>query len=126
MLCAKRNIIDMWSGRIFDRAFLHFYYIKVYKHGFSEANKTLESFFKISKHNCETDVLKINRSCVFSGKRRCMGENLARNSLFLYFAAFMQAFDIGVPDGSPLPNIRPNDGITLQPKPFEIQLTPRF
>lgn len=55
-----------------------------------------------------------------------MGEHLARNSLFLFFASFMHAFDIGVPTGFPLPDMQPNDGITLQPKPFEIQLIPRF
>lgn len=60
------------------------------------------------------------------GKRRCMGENLAKNSLFLYFATFMHAFNMIVPNNVPLPNIEPNDGITLQPKPFQLQLKPRF
>lgn len=55
-----------------------------------------------------------------------MGENLARNSLFLYFATFMHSFNMIVPAGIPLPNIQPNDGITLQPKPFQLQLKSRF
>lgn len=55
-----------------------------------------------------------------------MGENLAKASLFLYFATFMHAFDMIVPNGIPLPNTQPNDGITLQPKPFQLQLKPRF
>lgn len=59
------------------------------------------------------------------GKRRCMGENLAKSSLFLYFATFMHSFDMHVPDGVSLPDIQPNDGITLQPKPFAIQLKVR-
>lgn len=60
------------------------------------------------------------------GKRRCMGENLARASLFLFFATFMHAFNIRVPDGVSLPNTQPTDGITLQPKSFQLQLKPRF
>ncbi|XP_031618139.1 methyl farnesoate epoxidase-like [Contarinia nasturtii] len=60
------------------------------------------------------------------GKRRCMGEHLAKASLFLYFATFMHAFQMIVPSDIPLPNIQPNDGITLQPKSFVLQLKPRF
>lgn len=55
-----------------------------------------------------------------------MGENLAKASLFLYFATFMHAFDMIVPNGVSLPNTQPNDGITLQPKPFQLQLKLRF
>lgn len=55
-----------------------------------------------------------------------MGENLAKTSLFLYFATFMHSFDMIVPDGVSLPNTQPIDGITLQPKPFQLQLIPRF
>lgn len=60
------------------------------------------------------------------GKRRCMGENLAKASLFLYFATFMHAFDMIIPHGVSMPNTQPNDGITLQPKPFQLQLKSRF
>lgn len=55
-----------------------------------------------------------------------MGENLAKTSLFLYFATFMHSFNMIVPDGLPLPDIQANDGITLQPKPFQIQLQSRL
>lgn len=61
-----------------------------------------------------------------TGKRRCMGENLAKTSLFLFFATFMHSFNMLIPDGTHLPDIQPNDGITLQPKPFQIQLQSRF
>lgn len=55
-----------------------------------------------------------------------MGENLAKTSLFLFFATFMHSFNMLIPDGTHLPDIQPNDGITLQPKPFQIQLQSRF
>lgn len=55
-----------------------------------------------------------------------MGENLAKTGVFLFFATFMHAFHMIVPNGIPLPNTQPDDGITLQPKPFRMQLKPRF
>lgn len=60
------------------------------------------------------------------GKRRCIGENIARSSLFIYFASFMQAFKMAVPTGVNLPDINPMDGITLQPKPFKVELIRRI
>lgn len=60
------------------------------------------------------------------GKRRCVGENIARWSLFMYFATFMHAFEMIVPDGVGLPDIKPLDGITLQPKSFQIKLIRRI
>lgn len=60
------------------------------------------------------------------GKRRCMGENLAKSSLFLFFASFMHSFNIRVPKGEPLPDIVGLDGITLSPKPFKLILSPRL
>ncbi|XP_037035613.1 methyl farnesoate epoxidase-like [Bradysia coprophila] len=60
-----------------------------------------------------------------SGKRRCMGENLAKSSLFLYLASFIHSFDMEIPAGNGLPDVTGLDGITLSPKPFEVLLKPR-
>lgn len=59
------------------------------------------------------------------GKRRCMGEHLAKSSLFLFFATFMHSFHMDMPDGQALPDTVGLDGITLSPKPFKAVLTPR-
>lgn len=55
-----------------------------------------------------------------------MGENLAKSSMFLFFASFMHSFNFDVPFGTKLPDTVGLDGITLSPKPFEIVLTPRY
>ncbi|XP_028260638.1 cytochrome P450 2J6-like [Parambassis ranga] len=59
-----------------------------------------------------------------AGKRLCLGENLARMELFLFFTSFMQNFIISMPDGmKPVMDYR--FGITLAPKQYEICMTPR-
>lgn len=62
----------------------------------------------------------------FQGKRRCMGENLAKSTLFLFFATFMHSFDFMVPAKDNLPSIEGYDGITLSPKPFKLKISPRL
>ncbi|XP_059612681.1 uncharacterized protein LOC132259145 [Phlebotomus argentipes] len=61
-----------------------------------------------------------------SGKRRCMGENLAKSSLFVFFATFMHAFEMELPeDAEHLPDLEGVDGITLSPKAYKIILSRR-
>lgn len=54
-----------------------------------------------------------------AGKRRCIGETIARSNLFLFFTAFIQRFDIELPLGSSLPELVGLDGLTLSPQPFK-------
>ncbi|XP_008405248.1 cytochrome P450 2J6-like [Poecilia reticulata] len=59
-----------------------------------------------------------------AGKRVCLGENLARMELFLFFTSFMQHFTFSMPAGvKAVMDYRA--GITLAPKPYEICITPR-
>lgn len=60
------------------------------------------------------------------GKRRCMGENLAKSSLFLFFASFLHGFYIKMPNGEKLPDTTGIDGITLSPKGYKVILSPRL
>lgn len=54
-----------------------------------------------------------------SGKRLCLGENLARMELFLFFTSFMQHFSFSMPAGvEPVLDYRA--GLTLAPKPYKI------
>jgi len=73
------------------------------------------------------NILKINMFCVLfiTGKRRCLGETLARSSLFLFFSTLLHNFFISVPSGYPTPSVDSYDGITLSPKPFYARLVPR-
>jgi cytochrome P450 len=55
------------------------------------------------------------------GKRRCIGENLAKSSLFLFFTSLLHVFNIE-PVGE-LPDLKGKDGITLSPHPFSAKFT---
>lgn len=73
-------------------------------------------------------ILQITEMYMFeriSGKRRCIGEQLAKSSLFLFFASFLHSFDIKSIDGEPLPDQIGYDGITLAPIPFKVRLSRR-
>ncbi|KAL0267964.1 UNVERIFIED_CONTAM: hypothetical protein PYX00_010079 [Menopon gallinae] len=57
------------------------------------------------------------------GKRRCLGEGLARATMFLVFAGIMQNFRVLQTEKTP--SLIPQDGITLSPRPFEARISPR-
>ncbi|XP_046394970.1 methyl farnesoate epoxidase-like [Ischnura elegans] len=56
------------------------------------------------------------------GKRSCLGEALARNNVFLFFACLMQRYSIRVPEGEPMPSKEPVGNITIMPSEFKIQV----
>ncbi|XP_056410278.1 vitamin D 25-hydroxylase [Hyla sarda] len=58
------------------------------------------------------------------GRRHCLGEQLARMELFLFFTALLQRFHLHFPHGF-IPNLKPKLGMTLQPYPYPICATRR-
>ncbi len=58
------------------------------------------------------------------GKRRCVGEALAKVSVFVYFTRLVQRFKIKSPDGKKIPD-EIVYGLTSAPKPFKVVLEPR-
>ncbi|XP_041646716.1 cytochrome P450 2J6-like [Cheilinus undulatus] len=60
-----------------------------------------------------------------AGKRLCLGENLAKMELFLFFTSFMQHFTFSMPAGVK-PVLDFIYGITLAPCHYEICATPRM
>nr|XP_033784811.1 vitamin D 25-hydroxylase [Geotrypetes seraphini] len=53
------------------------------------------------------------------GRRQCLGEQLARMEMFLFFSALLQRFHLHFPHGV-VPNLKPKLGMTLQPFPYPI------
>ncbi|KAG5892807.1 hypothetical protein JTB14_007309 [Gonioctena quinquepunctata] len=52
------------------------------------------------------------------GKRRCLGEILARNCIFSFFSEIMRGYDIELPEGAEKPTGKPHPGITLTPESY--------
>ncbi|KAL7405400.1 hypothetical protein ABVT39_000079 [Epinephelus coioides] len=53
------------------------------------------------------------------GRRCCLGEQLARMEMFLFFTTLLQRFHLQFPPGA-VPTVTPKLGMTLQPKPYSI------
>lgn len=54
------------------------------------------------------------------GKRRCLGEALARSCLFTFFVGVLRRFDVQLADNAPKPDINLLPGITLSAKPYQV------
>ncbi|XP_072836625.2 cytochrome P450 2J6 [Pogona vitticeps] len=60
-----------------------------------------------------------------AGPRVCLGENLARMELFLFFTSMLRNFQVSWPDESSAPDCSPQFGVTLSPLPFKVSLKQR-
>ncbi|XP_053418699.1 cytochrome P450 2U1 isoform X2 [Nycticebus coucang] len=60
-----------------------------------------------------------------TGKRVCMGEQLAKMELFLMFVSLMQSFTFALPKNSEKPILTGRFGLTLAPHPFNIIISKR-
>lgn len=54
------------------------------------------------------------------GRRRCLGESLARACLFTFFAGIMSRFEVRLQPGDPVPDRTLQPGIVLSPKPYRV------
>ncbi|ODM86708.1 Methyl farnesoate epoxidase [Orchesella cincta] len=74
----------------------------------------------------ETRVVHNDALIPFSaGRRQCLGEGLARDTIFLFIANILQYFDIGPDPESPVLDMETVPGILVEPKPFKFVLNLR-
>ncbi|XP_073442752.1 cytochrome P450 2D14-like isoform X2 [Dendrobates tinctorius] len=59
------------------------------------------------------------------GRRACVGEQLARMELFLFFTTFLQQLTFEIPNDQPRPREDPYFAITQSPHPYNIRVVAR-
>ena len=59
------------------------------------------------------------------GKRRCLGETLAKVELFIFFANLMHKFEIKPVNANEKPSTQYRPGVTLSPMPFKARFIAR-
>ncbi|ODM89470.1 Cytochrome P450 2J5 [Orchesella cincta] len=71
----------------------------------------------------ESEVVCHEALVAFSaGRRVCLGESLARDSLFLFIASILQKFNILPDPDCPIANMETMSGIVVEPMPFKFVL----
>ncbi|XP_070570434.1 cytochrome P450 2U1-like [Ptychodera flava] len=60
------------------------------------------------------------------GPRACLGEQLAKAELFIFFTTLLHRYEFAVPTGERPPTDEPHFGISLTPKPFKVSIKRRY
>ena len=61
-----------------------------------------------------------------TGRRRCLGEAVARDTTFLMLASVLQRFRFTVDPRHPLPALELVGGLTIGPQPYQATIQPRL
>lgn len=69
--------------------------------------------------------LKYIKVLLFAGRRRCLGEILAKQCLFLFFVEIMRKYELSLMPGTRRPTGIPLPGITLSPEKYTAKFTRR-
>lgn len=76
-------------------------------------------------HAAGCDISQRSNRCRFpAGKRVCIGENMAKMELFLFFTSILQHFKLSPVPGQ-MPSMEGVLGFTYSPQPFRMIVAPR-
>jgi cytochrome P450 len=109
------------------------------KHKFYDINTSMESFLMDPEVFPEPERFHPDRfldeqGCFVAhpnvipfgtGKRRCLGESLAKTELLIFFAGLLHKFEIRLADKNKIPSTKYRPGITLSPYPFKVRFIAR-
>lgn len=70
-------------------------------------------------------IVKFFIYLAFLGRRRCVGEILAKNCIFLLFVEILRRYNVSLAPGSEPPTGKPLPGITLSPESYRVKFTER-
>jgi len=59
------------------------------------------------------------------GRRQCLGESFAMDSLFLFIASIFQNFEISPEEKNQKLDLEPSEGLVRVPKPFSVKIQSR-
>ncbi|XP_078503726.1 cytochrome P450 2K1-like [Lissotriton helveticus] len=75
------------------------------------------------QHFLDSEGKFLNKEALMNfgaGRRLCIGENLAKMELFIFFTSLMQSFSFRLPPGVTHIDLTPAIGFTTPPSPYEI------
>jgi hypothetical protein len=87
-------------------------------------HKTLfHNIQNISQYQSLSGTISYESALVFTGRRMCLGDVLARMELFLFLSSVLHVFHLELPEDQPLPSLRGNAGITVTPDTYKVVVT---
>jgi cytochrome P450 len=85
-----------------------------------------ERFLKLVDEEYKIDKTSTDKLFAFGfGKRACIGEGLARDTIFLILTALIQKYQFILPENEPKPSLIPLMGFTAPPTHFNVKIAPR-